>query len=432
MPRPRRQDSRRRARVDGRRGALTARSSTGSGSARPSSRPADRLQGAGPGCRREVRRRTFQQQLADANNELNLDDAAKIVGCWNGLAKRIGTVADGDDFAAPTPRPMRRAVAFARDIKALQEARRRSSPRVDRRLRATPTSDAAALRGRPRRRHLQRPRAQHAARLAQGRRCPTTRAASSPTPAACPRASTSPPSTRCCSSTRATRVVDVVQSVGPRHAPAPRASSTATSSCPSASRPAWRPRRRWATTSGTRCLAGPAGPARPRRPLQRHGQPARAEQEAADIDPRRQRSARRRRGRSTAELRPAPTSDTEHRRAAQMASSWRCSPSTTGATRSTPRSSTRSAPAATGRTGPRTSPTSPPATPTRIHALLDGRDPAITSAFDALPARPAGQPQRRHHRDDAIDMLAQHLITKPVFDALFEDYDFAGHNPVPG
>ena len=27
-------------------------------------------------------------------------------------------------------------------------------------------------------------------------------------------------------------------------------------------------------------------------------------------------------------------------------------------------------------------------------------------------------------------MLAQHLITKPVFDALFEGYDFAAHNPV--
>ena len=32
--------------------------------------------------------------------------------------------------------------------------------------------------------------------------------------------------------------------------------------------------------------------------------------------------------------------------------------------------------------------------------------------------------------DEAIEMLAQHLITKPVFDALFEDYDFAAHNPV--
>jgi len=27
-------------------------------------------------------------------------------------------------------------------------------------------------------------------------------------------------------------------------------------------------------------------------------------------------------------------------------------------------------------------------------------------------------------------MLVQHLITKPVFNALFEGYDFTGHNPV--
>lgn len=33
-------------------------------------------------------------------------------------------------------------------------------------------------------------------------------------------------------------------------------------------------------------------------------------------------------------------------------------------------------------------------------------------------------------REDAIEMLAQHLITKPVFDALFKDYGFAENNPV--
>ena len=31
---------------------------------------------------------------------------------------------------------------------------------------------------------------------------------------------------------------------------------------------------------------------------------------------------------------------------------------------------------------------------------------------------------------EVIEMLAQHLITKPVFDALFEDYSFARHNPM--
>ena len=61
--------------------------------------------------------RTFQSQLADESNELNLDDAVKIVGCWNGLSKRLATV-DGDNTASLDPHPMRRAVAFARDIKS--------------------------------------------------------------------------------------------------------------------------------------------------------------------------------------------------------------------------------------------------------------------------------------------------------------------------
>lgn len=32
--------------------------------------------------------------------------------------------------------------------------------------------------------------------------------------------------------------------------------------------------------------------------------------------------------------------------------------------------------------------------------------------------------------DDAIEMLAQHLVTRPVFDAIFEGYEFTKHNPV--
>ena len=32
--------------------------------------------------------------------------------------------------------------------------------------------------------------------------------------------------------------------------------------------------------------------------------------------------------------------------------------------------------------------------------------------------------------DSAIDMMAQHILTRPVFEALFEQYDFAGGNPV--
>ncbi len=33
-------------------------------------------------------------------------------------------------------------------------------------------------------------------------------------------------------------------------------------------------------------------------------------------------------------------------------------------------------------------------------------------------------------QNEAIEMLAQHVITKPVFNALFEGYDFAEHNPI--
>ncbi|MTJ15887.1 MULTISPECIES: type ISP restriction/modification enzyme [unclassified Dolichospermum] len=62
---------------------------------------------------------TFQQQLADANNELDLDDAVKIIGCWNGLAKRLIKDAQGEDIEDINP--MKRAVAFSRTIKDSQK-----------------------------------------------------------------------------------------------------------------------------------------------------------------------------------------------------------------------------------------------------------------------------------------------------------------------
>jgi predicted helicase len=61
--------------------------------------------------------RAFQAQLADANNELDLNDATRIAGCYNGLRKRFG---DSDDSRSNSndAQPMRRAVAFCRDIKS--------------------------------------------------------------------------------------------------------------------------------------------------------------------------------------------------------------------------------------------------------------------------------------------------------------------------
>lgn len=59
----------------------------------------------------------LQRQLVDENHELTLDDATKIVGCWNGLAKRTGHNGAAGGFA-PGEKPMQRAVAFLRDIKS--------------------------------------------------------------------------------------------------------------------------------------------------------------------------------------------------------------------------------------------------------------------------------------------------------------------------
>ena len=59
------------------------------------------------------------QLIAEMGGELNLDTAAKLTGCWNALAKRKNPGSDvdyGDDRA-----PMRRAVAFCKDIKALKQ-----------------------------------------------------------------------------------------------------------------------------------------------------------------------------------------------------------------------------------------------------------------------------------------------------------------------
>lgn len=62
----------------------------------------------------------LQDQLAGVHSELRLDDASKIIGCWNGLAKRAGETPEGTGFA-PGEAPMRRAVAFAKDIAASKQ-----------------------------------------------------------------------------------------------------------------------------------------------------------------------------------------------------------------------------------------------------------------------------------------------------------------------
>ena len=59
--------------------------------------------------------RSLQRLITDSNNELSLDDSVKIVGCLNGLSKK--TLFDADDGSFATdPAPMRRAVAFCSTI----------------------------------------------------------------------------------------------------------------------------------------------------------------------------------------------------------------------------------------------------------------------------------------------------------------------------
>ncbi|UOT08485.1 DEAD/DEAH box helicase (plasmid) [Rhodococcus opacus] len=66
----------------------------------------------------------------------------------------------------------------------------------------------------------------------------------------------------------------------------------------------------------------------------------------------------------------------------------------------------------------------------RIRAILDGADPQVTTAFEQFLQGLRDNLNDSITRDDAISMLSQHLITKPVFDALFTEHDFASHNPV--
>ena len=60
--------------------------------------------------------KTFQKQIADKGSELNLEDATKVVGCWNGLEKRFEAAKSNVDLQGDVD-PMGRAVAFSRSIK---------------------------------------------------------------------------------------------------------------------------------------------------------------------------------------------------------------------------------------------------------------------------------------------------------------------------
>lgn len=83
----------------------------------------------------------FQSAMAESG-EIQLNDAAKILGCWNGLAKHYGS------HAAETAdrKPMRRAVAFAKDIRSSKAASAAFPLLVDRALQDEARADANTLR----------------------------------------------------------------------------------------------------------------------------------------------------------------------------------------------------------------------------------------------------------------------------------------------
>jgi len=63
-----------------------------------------------------------QKMVADSQQEINTDDASKLIGCINALSKKI--LGDGGILKDSDPEPMRRAVAFCQNIKVSEKTTR--------------------------------------------------------------------------------------------------------------------------------------------------------------------------------------------------------------------------------------------------------------------------------------------------------------------
>lgn len=82
-----------------------------------------------------------QKRLTDSDSELVLDDATKIIGCYRALSKldvKADVVAD--------PSPMKRAVAFCRDIKSSKGIKSEFQAVIDEYLLSLPEASKVALR----------------------------------------------------------------------------------------------------------------------------------------------------------------------------------------------------------------------------------------------------------------------------------------------
>ena len=67
----------------------------------------------------------------------------------------------------------------------------------------------------------------------------------------------------------------------------------------------------------------------------------------------------------------------------------------------------------------------------RVENLLENpENDALREWFNAFHTELQSSINDAITRSNAIDMMAQHILTKPVFDALFENYDFSARNPM--
>lgn len=66
----------------------------------------------------------------------------------------------------------------------------------------------------------------------------------------------------------------------------------------------------------------------------------------------------------------------------------------------------------------------------KMQELINSNNPDIQKEIDEFVSGLKKNLNNSITRDDAVEMLAQHMITKPVFDALFENYEFVKNNPV--
>ena len=67
----------------------------------------------------------------------------------------------------------------------------------------------------------------------------------------------------------------------------------------------------------------------------------------------------------------------------------------------------------------------------RVENLLENpNNEALREWFNAFHTELQSSINDAITRSNAIDMMAQHILTKPVFDALFENYDFSARNPM--